>query len=47
MQYPATTADAIKSEIHQKLIEREIEKRKVETLRAKLKELEQQQLRAS
>jgi len=47
MQYPATNADVIKSEIHQRRTEREIEKRKIETLRAKLKDLEKQQLRAS
>lgn len=47
MQYPATNADAIKSEIHQKRNEREMEKRKIETLCAKLKALEKQHLRAS
>jgi hypothetical protein len=47
MQYPAQNADAIKSEIHLKRTEREMEKRKIETLRAKLKLLEKQHLRAS
>jgi hypothetical protein len=46
MQTPATTADAIKAQIHQRISEREVEKRKMEVLRARLKELEKQLVRA-